>query len=391
MNRMNTENKNRWFILVVFVIAHGVNDGFGWIIPPLLPFIREYFNLSYTEMGSIFSLFRFTSSLPQAPAAYLAHFFPASYVLTGGLLWSSIVMFFASFSVTYGVLLWLTAIGGLGRATYHPLAVTILSRVFGRERLGRAIGFHLSGSGVGMVVAPFLVGVLLTRFSWRLPLQIWCGIGFLASFGLAFFLRHHYKEINPNVRSFHWPFFSRPLLLYLLSSSIYGIAQGGILAFMALFLVDKRGFQPESAALIFGLMPLAGIACRPYLGTLMDQMGRRKPIIIAGYVISAISILGLVFIAHRWLISVPLILLGIFGIGHSGLADTFMIESIPSLRREETLGFVYTFRMGVSAIAPFLMGILAELVKIDKAFLFLSILPWVAAVMIWFADEKPQD
>jgi MFS family permease len=262
---MNTEDKNRWFILVAFVIAHGVNDGFGWIIPPLLPFMREYFNLSYTEMGSIFSLFRLASSIPQAPAAYLVHFFPASYVLTGGLLWSSIAMFFASFSATYGVLLWLTAISGLGRATYHPLAVTILSRVFGRDRLGRAIGFHLSGSGVGMVVAPFLVGLLLTRFSWRLPLQIWCGIGLLAGFGLAFFLRHHYKEINPNVRSFHWPFFSRPLLIYILSASTWSIAQGGILAFAALFLVDERGFQPESAALIFGLMPLAGMVCRPYL------------------------------------------------------------------------------------------------------------------------------
>jgi MFS family permease len=388
---MNTEDKNRWFILIAFVIAHGVNDGLGWMIPPLLPFIREYFNLSYTEMGSIFSLFRLASSIPQAPAAYLVHFFPASYVLTGGLLWSSIAMVFASFSVTYGVLLWLTAISGLGRATYHPLAVTILSRVFGRDRLGRAIGFHLSGSGVGMVVAPFLVGLLLPRFSWRLPLQIWCGIGLLAGFGLAFFLRRHYKETNPNVRSFHWPFFSRPLLLYILSSSTWGLAQGGILAFMALFLVDERGFQPESAALIFGLMAFAGMVCRPYLGTLMDRMGRRKPIIIMGYVISAISILGLVFIAHRWLIIAPLILLGIFGMGHSGLADTFMIESIPSFRREETLGFVFTFRMGISAISPFLIGILAELVKIEKAFLFLSILPWVAAIIILFAEEKPQD
>ena len=280
---------------------------------------------------------------------------------------------------------------GLGRATYHPLAVTILSRVFGRDRLGRAIGFHLSGSGAGMVVAPFLVGLLLPRFSWRLPLQIWCGTGLLAGFGLTFFLRHHYKEINPNVRAFHWPFFSRPLLLYILSSSTWGLAQGGILAFMALFLVDERGFQPESAALIFGLMALSGVACRPYLGALMDRMGRRKPLIIMGYVISAISILGLVLITHRWLIIAPLILLGIFGMGHSGLADTFMIESIPSLRREETLGFVYTFRMGISSISPFLIGILAELVRIERAFLFLSILPWAAAIIIFFAAEKPQD
>jgi len=388
---MLADKKNRWPILIAFVVAHGVNDGFGWIIPPLLPFIREYFNLSYSEMGGIFSIFRFTSSILQVPAAYLVHIFPASYILTGGFVWASIGMFLASFSTSYAAFLWLTAISGFGRSTYHPLAVTILSRIFGRKSLGRAIGFHLSGSGAGMVVAPFLVGLLLTRFSWRLPLQIWCGMGLLAGLGLAFFLRNHQKEITPDVRSFHWPFFSRPLVLYVLSSCIWGIAQGGILAFTALFLVDERGFQPERAAITFGCMPLVGLACRPLLGTLMDRMGRRKPIIITGYVVSATSILALVYITHQWLILAPLILLGIFGMGHAGLADTFMIESIPSIRREETLGFVYTLRMGIAAISPLLIGVLSEIVGIETAFLFLSVMPWAAAGIILLADEKPLD
>ena len=300
-------------------------------------------------------------------------------------------MFLASFSTSYAALLWLSAISGLGRSTYHPLAVTILSRIFGRKSLGRAIGFHLSGSGAGMVAAPFLVGLLLTHFSWRLPLQIWCGMGLVAGFGLAFFLRHHQKEINPEVRPFHWPFLSRPLVLYVLSACIWEIAQGGLLAFTALFLVDERGFQPESAAVTFGMMPLVGLACRPLLGTLMDRMGRRKPIIITGYIISATSILALVYITHQWLILAPLALLGIFGMGHSGLSDTFMIESIPSLRREETLGFVFTLRMGMAAISPLLIGVLAELAGIETAFLLLSVMPWAAAGIIVFAAEKPLD
>ena len=388
---MHTENKNRWIILIAFMIAHGVNDGFGWIIPPLLPFIREYFHLSYSEMGGIFSVFRFTSSIPQAPAAYLVHFFPASSILTGGLLWVSVGMFLASFSTSYVLLLSLSAVSGFGRATYHPLAVTILSRIFGRNSLGRAIGFHLSGSGAGMVLAPLLVGLLLTHFSWRLPLQVWSGFGLVAGFGLAYFLRHHQKEVNPKVRRFQWPFFSRSLVMYILSATTWGLAQGGLLTFTALFLVDDRGFKAESAAAVFGLMSLAGLLCRPFLGTLMDKMGRRKPMIIAGYVISAVSILGMVVITHQWLILAPLVLLGIFGMGHAGLADTFMIESIPSARREETLGFVYTFRMGISSLSPVLIGFLAEGIGIERAFLLLSAFPVAAVAILWFAEEKPMD
>ena len=386
---MSAKRDNRWLILAVFMVAHGINDGFGWIIPPLLPFMREYFQLSYADMGAFFSVFRFTGSILQAPAAYLVNWMPASTVLAGGLIWCSLGMFIASFSFSYAALLWLSAISGFGRATYHPLAVSILSRIFGRDRLGRAVGLHLSGSGIAMVTAPLLVGILMTRYSWRMPLQIWSGFGLLAGVGLAFYLRQHRKEVSPRQRKFSWPFFSRPLVFYLSGSSIWGISQGGVMAFTALFLVDQRQFRPEAAAAIYGLMAISGLICRPFLGVLMDRMGRRKPVIIAGYIIAAMSIIGLVFFTWQWAIYVALSLLGIFGVGHAGLADILMIESIPTQRREETLGFVYTFRMGISAMSPLMIGILSEWVTIQYAFFILAFLPLCAAFLIYRVEEKP--
>jgi len=385
---MLKKTDHRWPILIIFMIAHAVNDGFGWIIPPLLPFMRAYFHLSYSDMGAFFSVFRFTGSILQAPAAYLVHWMPASTVLAAGLIWSSLGMFLASFSMSYATLLWLSAVSGIGRAAYHPLAVAILSRVFGPDRLGRAVGLHLSGSGIGMVTAPLLVGLLLVHFSWRLPLQIWSVFGLLAGLGLAVYLRQYQQEINPKRSVFHWPFLSRALVIYLISASIWGIAQGGVMAFTALFLVDQHGFLPEAAAAVYGLMSFSGLICRPFLGALMDRMGRRKPVIIAGYIISGLSIMAIAGITQRWLLYIPLVLLGIFGVGHSGLADTFMIETIPSQRREETLGFVYTFRMGIGALAPLMVGVLSERVTIRYAFLILAALGGVAALLISRAEEK---
>ncbi len=372
----------------MFMIAHGVNDGFSWILPPLLPFIREHFHLSYTDLGAFFSIFRFSGSILQAPVAYLVNWIPASTVLAGGLIWSSLGMFLASLSFSYATLLWMAAVSGFGRATYHPLAVSILSRIFGRDTLGKAVGLHLSGSGIAMVTAPLLVGLLLTHYSWRLPIQIWSGFGLLAGSGLALYFRHHRKAVNPPSRKLSWPYVSWPLVLYLAGSSIWGIAQGGVMAFTALFLVDLRYFRPEEAAAVYSLMAVSGLICRPFLGALMDRMGRRKPVIIGGYLIAALSILGLVYISHRWALYIPLFLLGIFGTGHSGLADTFMIESIPSHRREETIGFVFTIRMGISSAAPLLVGILSEWTNLKDTFLILAFLPGFAALLISRAEEK---
>jgi len=381
--------KNRWLLLAVFMMAHGVNDGFMWIIPPLLPAIREHFHLSYTEMGAFLTLYRFVGNIFQAPAAYLVHFTPISTIFVSGLLLMSVGMFIASMSTTFGSLVWISTVSGLGRATYHPLAVTMLSRLFGRDTFGRAMGLHLSGSSVGMVVAPFIVGLLLSRFGWRLPIQIWSCFGVMAGVGLYFFLRNQNGNLQPKGKKLSWPFFSVPMGMYLLAAGVWGIAQSGFMAFLPLFLVDHRGFSIEAAAAAFGVMSLSGAVCRPFLGATMDWMGRRKPVVIGGFIIAGLSLLALVVFESPTILYSSIVLLGIFGSGHAGLADTFMIEMIPSHRREETLGFIYTLRMGVASLAPVVVGFASEKISLQQTFLFLAAAGGLAALLLFPAPEKP--
>ena len=121
----------------------------------------------------------------------------------------------------------------------------------------------------------------------------------------------------------------------------------------------------------------------------MDRMGRRKPIIILGFLISALSILGLTSINIPWATYLFVVLLGTFGSGHAGLADTFMIEMIPSQRREETLGFVYTLRMGIASLSPLIVGFSSERISLSSVFLILASVPVLSAFFLSFAKEKP--
>ncbi len=386
---METQHQRRWAILSMFMLAHIVNDGLEWVIPPLLPAIREHFHLSYTEMGALFTLFRALGSFLQAPAAYLVHLAPVSTILVGGLLWTSVGMFLASFSTSYAALLWISAISGIGRSTYHPLAVSMLSRIFARDFLGRAIGFHLSASGIGHVLAPFLVVLLLHTYGWRLPIQVWSSLGLVAGLSLFFFLRHQQVDFQARGKTWSWPFFSRPLGFYLLAIGVWGIAQSGISTFIPLFLVDQRGFSAEKAAAVYGLMSLSGVFSRPLLGALMDRMGRRKPVINGGFIISGSAILALTTLETPYVMFPAFILIGIFVSGHSGLADTFMVELIPAHRREETLGFAYTLRMGTASISPILVGFLSEHIGLVRVFSIMGVISIMSAFILSFAEEKP--
>ena len=388
---MISQDRKKWVVLMMFMTAHGINDGFGWIIPPLLPAIREHFQLSYTEMGAFYTSFRFFGNIFQAPVAYLVHIAPISTILVGGLLWLSIGMFVLSLSSTYGMMVVFSAIGGIGGATYHPLAVTTLSRVFGRDSLGRAIALHLSGSSMGQVIAPFLVGLLLIHYEWRLPIQIWSVLGIFAGVSLFLFLRHQQEDFQPKNKALGLPFFSRPLGIYILAESLWGVAQMGLMTFLPLFLVDYRGFSQGKAAAVFGLMALTGTFFRPFVGALMDWMGRRKPVITGGFIVAGLSILGLTKVETEWVIYLFVILLGTFGSGHAGLADTFMIEMIPSQRREETLGFVYTIRMGIASLSPFIVGFVSERISLIHGFTILASVSGFSAFLLSLAEEKPVD
>jgi FSR family fosmidomycin resistance protein-like MFS transporter len=383
--------RRRWAILVIFMIAHAVTDGFIWIIPPLLPALRQQFQLSYTEAGALYSLYRFWGDILQAPVAYIVHLVPAHALIAGGLVWSSVGMALASFSLTYGMLAGLFALSGAGRATYRALAAAVLSRAFGRESRARAIALHMSGSSIGQVLAPFLVGVLLTSYGWRLPLLLWPVLGLFTGGSLFFSLKKQQGSLATGAKPLRLPFFSRPMAVYLLAISFWGIAQSGLMTFLPLFLVDRRGFSKEKAAAIYGMMSLAGALLRPLVGSLMDRMGRRKPILIGGFILCGLSILGLTSLPSSWVMYACVVALGTFGSGQSGLSEVFLIEMIPSDRREESLGFMFTIRMGIAALSPIIVGFFSERSSMDTVFLVLSAVPFLTALILTRAEEKPMD
>ncbi len=387
---MPSPTRSRWAILAMFMIAHAINDGFAWVIPPLLPAVREHFGISYAEMGLFLTLFRAFGSWTQIPASYLILFVPPVTVLVGGLIWSSAGMLIASLSSSYAMLIWISAISGIGRATYHPLAMTMLSRIFPRELLGRVIGIHLSASNTSNVIAPFLVALLLAQSSWRLPIQVWSLLGIVAGIFLFFFLKIPGADFSPRRKKLGWPFFSKSMGIYLTAISLYGISQGGLMTFFPLFLVDHRGFSPGAAAAFYGLMAFSGTVCRPFLGALMDWMAKRKPVIMLGFIFAGLAILGLASIKIPWVMYLCFIVMGIFGSGHSGLSDVFLVEMIPPERREETLGFVYTLRMGVTAISPLFVGIFSERLGLVEVFMILGFLCLSCALIISFAEEKTE-
>src|SRR5258708_21408787 len=59
-------------IIALVSSAHFVSHFYILLLPPLFPFIREFYGVSYTQLGFALTAFNVTTALCQTPAGLLA-------------------------------------------------------------------------------------------------------------------------------------------------------------------------------------------------------------------------------------------------------------------------------------------------------------------------------
>src|SRR3954453_13884912 len=72
-------------IISLVCSAHFVSHFYILVLPPLFPFIREFYGVSYTQLGFALTAFNVTTALCQTPAGFLVDRIGARIVLIAGL------------------------------------------------------------------------------------------------------------------------------------------------------------------------------------------------------------------------------------------------------------------------------------------------------------------
>src|SRR3954449_11295795 len=72
-------------IIALVCSAHFVSHFYILLLPPLFPFVREFYGISYTELGFALTAFNVTTALCQTPAGFLVDRVGARAVLVSGL------------------------------------------------------------------------------------------------------------------------------------------------------------------------------------------------------------------------------------------------------------------------------------------------------------------
>ncbi len=354
-------------VVSLISLAHGCSHFFQLVLPPLFPLLVREFDVGYTELGLVMTVFFVVSGFAQVASGFLVDRFGARRVLMGGLgLYASVIAMFAM-APAFWLFFPAAVLLGLGNSVFHPADFTIMNARVTPSRLGRAFGMHTLGGNLGWAVAPVFMLSLTLAFNWRIALGAAAAVGF--SVLIALWLGRDDLEETTRGRAAGRAGGRMSLLPMISRSVVYCFIY---FALLALALIAIQNFLPPILNTLYGTpLEIGNIALTGFLlgaaagvlvgGFLADRNDRYSLLIAGGLTGAAVAIA----LVGNFALPVFVMVLLVSSAGFlSGLTtpsrDLLVRSATPAGATGRVFGFVYSGLDVGSALAPISIGILLD-------------------------------
>ena len=377
-----------------------------------LPSISRFFDsdLSTTQWVLIGYVLSISASL--LPMSRISDLLGHKKIYVWGLTLVAVTTIFAGFSNSIGLLIVLSLVRGVGSGMTQGTSMALVLSIFASSQGGKALGLYISVVGIGSGVGPLVAGFILNSYSWRFLYFFLGGLGVISAAAVSLLVRsNHVSSIKFKEFRFDWIGaalftigiasllqtttwgsrigFSNPITIGIACLSLAGFAgfiykemlieepmidlklfrnklfSSGVSAhflffaatscsffFMPFFLEIVVGYSPQQIGFIMGAgaisMSIAGVFC----GYLSDKFG---PFIfsVGGFLVTVVGLYVLtnLTVNATW----PLVIIGILCINMAngiffGPNNKQIFGSVSSNFHGVISGFMHTTRNSSSAI-----------------------------------------
>ena len=154
-------------LLAVLALINFVNFADRQVLNPLVPLLRQHFNVTDAQLGSLQMVLLVVLALASIPSGYLADRFNEPKIIAGGVLFWSIAAMGSGLAPTFSILFFARGMVGIGEAAYAPAAQAMISDSFSREHRALAQSIFASGMILGGIAGLALGGIMGERHGWQ--------------------------------------------------------------------------------------------------------------------------------------------------------------------------------------------------------------------------------
>ncbi|KQO26580.1 MFS transporter [Acidovorax sp. Leaf76] len=373
-------------------IAHLISHYSQLLLAPLFPWLKDAFQVGYTELGFLMTIFFVVSCAVQAGSGFVVDRFGPRPILFGGLALLGVAAFGFAASTSYAMLAGFSVLAGIGNGVFHPVDYTLLNRRVSAPRLGHAYSVHGITGSLGWALAPAMLVPIAIATSWRVALV--CAGVLAFSVLLVLLVSRRHLALPP-----------LPAPSPAAKSAATGAAgQGGNFAFLripavwmcfaffffyAVALNVVQAFAPEAARQLHAVpVALAAMCLTVYMvasaggmvlgGFLAADPTRCERIVGIGFGLAACVAVALA-LAHPPGVLVP-VLFGVMGFcaGIAGPSRDLLVKrSTPEGSTGRVYGIVYSGLDIGQALSPLLFGVLLDQGRFTAVLLGLAVVQGV--------------
>jgi MFS family permease len=373
---------------VLGLVAFCVAVGFG-VLVPVLPVFARSFGVGNTEVGAVISAFALMRLISSPFCGWLIKIFSERIIMATGIFIVAISSGLAGISRSYLQLLALRGVGGIGSAMFTVSAFTLLLTSVEAGVRGRAAGFFQAGFLIGGITGPAIGGVL-AAISLTAPFFFYAGTLVVAgTVGLVLLRRRSAEptESAESVVSFRAVVGDARYQAACVTNLAQGWTSFGVRSSLVPVLVVELLHRPASwTGIAFACAAVVQTIAVGPAGRFTDTVGRR-PAMILGGTVAAVSIMAVPFAPNIWLLIVVLCLYGVAS-AFLGTAPAAAVGDVAG-SRSGTAVAVFSMCSDIGAIiGPLVAGLLADTLSYAAAFGAGAVLMLVAAALSW---RMPRD
>lgn len=341
--------------------VHALQDGYTDLVYIMLPIWQAEFGLAYGAVGILRGLFVGAMAGFQIPATMLAKKVNASVLLAGGAALTGLSYMLAGLGGGLAVLVVALTLGGLGAATQHPLASSLVAGAFPGKAALKALGTYNFAGDIGKMTLPAIASLMLLAMPWRGTLMSVGLFGIAAGIAILVLARRQpfgetaAKESERPVASDRAS--KRGFSLLLAIGVIDSATRMGFLTFLP-FLLTAKGASLPTIGLALTLVFAGGAAGKLVCAFIGARIGVIATVFLSEG-LTAIAILALLPLS----LEPGMLLLPVIGIALNGTSSV-LYGSVPLFvteqQRAHAFGIFYTGAVGAGALSPVLYGFVGD-------------------------------
>ncbi len=393
MKQVQLGLKENWKQFTLLVIINGFVGGMVGLERSILPQIaeKEFAIAAKTAILSFIIVFGIVKAITNYYTGTLANKFGRKKLLVAGWIMAVPIPFMLMFAPNWSWIIAANVLLGVSQGLTWSSTVVMKIDLVGEKQRGFAMGLNEFAGYIAVALVAFLTGWIASEYGIRpYPFYIGIVLVFLGLAGSIFFIKdtkqHVAKDtinnVTPRLKNIFWDTtWKNKNLGSVTQAGLINNLNDGMAWGIFPILLASKGFTIGEIGIVTAIYPAVWGIGQLFTGKMADKFCK-KDMLYTGMLLQALALIFLVFantMIHFVLLS------SLLGWGTAMVYPTFLAtvaENTHPQDRAKSIGIFRLWRDLGYAIGAILTGIIADLININAAIIFIGLLTFASSVII---------